>query len=121
MIENFISGINDVDDVMDEWHSYVAKQRKQDLDTIITEERLKPEDTRKFMENAFRDGEIKTVGTDIDKLMPPISRFGGGGRTKKKQNVIDRLKAFLKNTLVSVVHQHLQRKIKRKSHMILKI
>jgi NhaP-type Na+/H+ and K+/H+ antiporter len=26
--------------------------------------------------------------TDIDKLMPPISRFGGGGRTKKKQNVI---------------------------------
>ena len=39
------------------------------------------------MENAFRDGEIKTVGTDIDKLMPPISRFGGGGRTKKKQNV----------------------------------
>ena len=94
LIENFISGINDVDDVMDEWHSYVAKQRKQDLDTIITEERLKPEDTRKFMENAFRDGEIKTVGTDIDKLMPPISRFGGGGRTKKKQNVIDRLKAF---------------------------
>ena len=29
LIENFISGINDVDDVMDEWHSYVAKQRKQ--------------------------------------------------------------------------------------------
>ena len=25
LIENFISGINDVDDVMDEWHSYVAK------------------------------------------------------------------------------------------------
>ena len=80
LIENFISGINDV---MDEWHSYVAKQRKQELDTIITEERLKPEDTRKFIENAFRDGEIKTVGTDIDKLMPPISRFGGGGRQKE--------------------------------------
>lgn len=36
------------------------------------------------MENAFRDGEIKTSGTDIDKLMPPISRFGGGGRAKKE-------------------------------------
>ena len=46
------------------------------------------------MENAFRDGEIKTAGTDIDKLMPPISRFGGGGRAKKKQGVIDKLKAF---------------------------
>lgn len=88
LIENFISGINDVDDVMDEWHSYVAKQRKQDLDTIITEERLKPEDTRKFMENAFRDGEIKTVGTDIDKLMPPISRFGGGGEQKRNKMLL---------------------------------
>ena len=46
------------------------------------------------MENAFRDGEIKTAGTDIDKLMPPISRFGGGGRAMKKQGVIDKLKTF---------------------------
>lgn len=94
LIENFIAGINDADDVMDEWHSYVAEQREHDLETIITEERLKPADTRKFMENAFRDGEIKTAGTDIDKIMPPVSRFGGGGRAKKKQGVIDRLKTF---------------------------
>ena len=59
------------------------------------EERLRPEDTRKFMENAFRDGEIKTTGTDIDKLLPPISRFGGTGtRAKRKQGVIDKLKTF---------------------------
>ena len=40
------------------------------------------------------DGEIKTVGTDIDKLMPSVSRFGGGGRAQKKQGVIDKLKSF---------------------------
>ena len=73
----------------------MVEQRENDLNTIITEEKLKPEDTRKFMENAFRDGEIKTAGTDIDKLMPPISRFGGGGsRAKKKQSVIDKFKSF---------------------------
>lgn len=83
-----------MDDVMNEWHEYVVEQRDHDLNTIITEEKLKPEDTRKFIENAFRDGEIKTAGTDIDKLMPPISRFGGGGRAKKKQGVIDKLKTF---------------------------
>jgi type I restriction enzyme R subunit len=94
LIETFIAGINDVDDVMNEWHEYVVEQRDYDLNAIITEEKLKPEDTRKFMENAFRDGEIKTAGTDIDKLMPPISRFGGGGRAKKKQGVIDKLKTF---------------------------
>ena len=26
--------------------------------------------------------------------MPPISRFGGGGRDRKKQGVIDKLKTF---------------------------
>nr|WP_288231219.1 type I restriction endonuclease subunit R [uncultured Anaerostipes sp.] len=94
LIENFISGVNDVDDVMSEWHRYVVKQREEDLETIITEEKLKPEDTRKFLDNAFREGEIKTAGTDIDKLMPPVSRFGGSGRAKKKQGIIDKLKVF---------------------------
>lgn len=78
---------------MNQWHDYVVKQREEELQTIITEEKLKPEDTRKFLENAFRDGEIKTAGTDIDKLMPPVSRFGGG-RPQKKQDVIDKLKAL---------------------------
>ena len=93
LIETFIAGINDVDDVMDEWHEFVVEQRDYDLNVIIVEEKLKPKDTRKFIENAFRDGEIKTAGTDIDKLMPPISRFGGG-RARKKQGVIDKLKTF---------------------------
>ena len=93
LIENFIAGINDVDDVMNEWHDYIAVQRKYDLDMVIKEERLKEEETYRFMENAFRDGEIRTAGVDIDKLMPPISRFGGG-RAKKKQTVIEKLKLF---------------------------
>ena len=93
--ENFISGINDVDDVMSEWNSYVAEERERELVQIIRDEKLREPETRKFLENAFRDGEIKTTGTDIDRLMPPVSRFGGGGaRTKKKQTVIDKLKTF---------------------------
>lgn len=95
LIETFIAGINDVDDVMAEWHGFVAVEREKELTQIIQEEKLKEPETRKFLENAFRDGEIKTTGTDIDKLMPPVSRFGGGGaRAKKKQSVIDKLKGF---------------------------
>ena len=44
--------------------------------------------------NAFRDGVLKTTGTEIDKLMPPVSRFGGGNRAHKKLGVIEKLKAF---------------------------
>ena len=68
--------------------------REKELKIIIEEERLKEDETRKFLENAFREGEVKTVGTDIDKIMPPVSRFGGGNRAAKKKNVIDRLKAY---------------------------
>ncbi|MBU3840448.1 MAG: type I restriction endonuclease subunit R [Candidatus Ruminococcus intestinipullorum] len=94
LIETFIAGINDVEDVMTEWHDYVAEKREEELVQIIKEEKLKELETRKFLENAFRDGEIKTTGTDIDKLMPPVSRFGGGNRAVKKQGVIDKLKSF---------------------------
>jgi type I restriction enzyme R subunit len=94
LIESFIAGINDIEDVMNEWNDYVSKQREEDLEKIIQEEKLKPDETRKFLENAFREGEVKTVGTDIDKLMPPVSRFGGGNRAKKKQTIIDKLKVF---------------------------
>ena len=94
LIETFIMGINEVDDVMNEWHDFVVKQREDDLKTLIAEEKLKEPETRKYLENAFREGEIKTTGTDIDKLMPPVSRFGGGARAKKKQTVISKLKNF---------------------------
>lgn len=94
LIENFISNINDVEDVMAEWNAYIAEEKERELVQIIAEEKLKEEETRKFISNALRDGEIKTTGTDIDKILPPVPRFGSGNRASKKQAVIDRLKSF---------------------------
>lgn len=94
LIENFIAGINEVDDVMLEWRAFVAEEKERQLSAIIKEEKLKDEETRKFMEASFRDGSVKTTGTVIDKLLPPMSRFGGGNRAEKKQGVIDKLKGF---------------------------
>lgn len=95
LIENFIATINTSTDVNADWQRFVREQRETDIQTLITEEKLKPQETRKFVENAFRDGVLKTTGTDVDRLMPPVSRFGGGGsRDKKKQTVIEKLKAF---------------------------
>lgn len=94
LIETFIAGVNDVEDVMDEWREYVVEMRDKALEVIIEVENLKPVETRTFIENAFREGGIKTVGTDIDKILPPVSRFGGGNRDAKKKSVIDRLMAY---------------------------
>ena len=94
LIETFIAGINYMEDVMQEWSAFVAEKKEQELTAIIAEEKLKPDETRKFIELAMQAGEIKTTGTDIDKLMPPVSRFGGGNRAAKKQSVIEKLMAF---------------------------
>ena len=94
LIESFIAGVNDIDDVMNVWHEYVIEMKEKDLVIIIKEERLKPDETRAFMDRSFRDGELKTIGTDIDKIMPPVSRFGGAGRDKRKEALIRRLRAY---------------------------
>lgn len=93
LIENFIAGINDIDDVLIEWRNFVAEQKEKELAEIIREENLKENETRQFIDYSFRNGEIKTTGTDIDRILPPVSRFGGA-REKKKATVIDRLLKF---------------------------
>ena len=94
LIETFIAGINEVEDVMAEWHDFVVAKREEELTAIIQSENLKEAETRKYIDNAFRDGELKTTGTEIDSLMPPVSRFGGGNRKQKKQSIIEKLKVF---------------------------
>ena len=94
LIENFIAGINDVDDIMIEWHEFVAQQREKELAEIIAKEGLKDAETRKFVDYSFRDGNMKTTGTDIDKIMPAMSRFGGGNREMRKKNIIEKLMSF---------------------------
>ena len=94
LIENFISGINEVEDVLSEWTAFVAEEKERELVHIINYENLNEKATRAFIANAFIDGFIKTNGTDIDKILPPMSRFGSSDREEKKQRVIAQLSEF---------------------------
>lgn len=80
-----------------EWRRFVEEQRENELIDIIIDEKLKSDETHKFIDNSFRDGVLKTTGTDIDAIMPAVSRFVGGNRAEKKKKVIKRLKEFLKS------------------------
>ena len=94
LIHGFINTVNAATDVDRDWQSYVQQQKQQELEQIITEEKLKPAEAQRFVANAFRDGALKTTGTDIDQILPPVSRFGGGNRTEKKKTIIQRLAQF---------------------------
>ena len=94
LIEDFVASVNANTDVASAWEAYVKQRKQDDLNEIIASEKLKADETVKFVENAFRDGAIRTTGTDIDKILPAMSRFGGGNRQEKKKAVIEKLKAF---------------------------
>lgn len=93
LIENFIQTVNASTEVDSDWKAFVQEQMETDLSSLISEENLKPEETRLYLDHSFRDGALKTTGTDIDGIMPPVSRFSGG-REKKKQNIIEKLSGF---------------------------
>lgn len=94
LIESFISSVNAGTDVDRGWREYVQRRKADDLNEIIESEHLKPEETEKFIESSFRDGQVRTTGTDIDKILPPMSRFGGGNRQEKKRTVIEKIQSF---------------------------
>ena len=94
LIEQFIKTVNASGNINDDWIKFINSQKDNDLDEIIKSENLKFDETKEFIDKSFRDGALKTTGTDIVKLMPSISRFGGGNREEKKQIVIDKLKQF---------------------------
>lgn len=95
LIENFIGSVNADTDVEKSWKDFVQQRKDEDLKEIIDSEHLKPQETRAFIKNSFRDGQVRTTGTDIDKILPPMSRFGGSdNRQEKKKSVVEKLQAF---------------------------
>ena len=101
LIERFVEQVNVSETTPDNWQQFVKVQKEEDLLELIADEKLKEPEARRFVEIAFRDGTLKTTGTDIDKILPPVSRFGNGGgnRAVKKQSVIDKLVSFFEKYL----------------------
>jgi type I restriction enzyme R subunit len=65
------------------------------VEQIIADEGLSPEETRAFVERAFRDGAIPTTGAAVTEILPPTSRFAADDSYGiKKPTVLDRLAAF---------------------------
>jgi len=95
LVESFVDSISTDWDIDEQWGAYVAMRRASELTAIIQDENLKPAETRALVETAFRDGELKTTGTGIAKVLPPASRFSSdGGHGEKKQRVLKKLGAF---------------------------
>ena len=97
LIIDFIKSLTVDQSVADEWKTYINQKKQEELDKIIIDEKLNPEETRKFIDESFKNGEIRENGTEVVKVLPPVSMFratGGQSRSEKKMNVLQKLVEF---------------------------
>jgi len=96
LIEAFIESVTITGSVDEQWKAFIEERRDSELQTIIEAENLNPEVTRSFIQEALRDGYVKSAGTSITKVLPPASRFTpDGAHGAKKQKVLDLLTEFI--------------------------
>jgi type I restriction enzyme R subunit len=75
--------------------AFIRTKQKEELEALIAEERLKPEETARFIRRAFQEGTLTTTGTEIVSIMPPTRKFGGGNKYgEMKARIIEKLQRF---------------------------
>ncbi|MCK9544550.1 MAG: type I restriction endonuclease subunit R, partial [Novosphingobium sp.] len=95
LINQFITTLDVHSSVDDEWLKFVEDKKVEELENIIRSENLDHEATYEFVKSAFSNGHVATTGTEITKILPPVSRFSPGGeRTIKRETVLTKLTTF---------------------------
>lgn len=100
LIEDFLDKVSfSKEDVQGEWKKHIQERSDAELDTIIAEEKLKPEPTRALIADAWEAGGVPVHGERIGQLMKPTgSRFArvsqGETRSARKERLIARLQGF---------------------------
>ena len=95
LIVQFVDSVSTKAKVDAEWVAFIAAKKVEELDRIITDEGLNADETKAFVDNAFRDGAIPVAGTAITKILPPVPRFNkSNDHGVKKQTVLEKLGAF---------------------------
>lgn len=93
LIEGFVNSVSVSDSVAEDWKRFVNQKKEEDLEQLISEERLKPEETKAYLQNAFEVGDLRTIGVGIQNILPPSNPFEKGNN-KKKEGIIDKIKVF---------------------------
>ena len=95
LVEEFVESVSLQGAVDEQWQAYVAAKRETELQELIEAHKLRLEETQSFVDAAFRDGQLRTAGTEITRILPPVSRFNReSNHGDKKKRVIEALSRF---------------------------
>jgi type I restriction enzyme R subunit len=95
LIEKFIESINNDSDVEGQWRKFVDEAKTEELGKIIADENLDAQETVAFINKALAEGELKSAGTAVTKLLPAKNMFSPSyEHSLQKSLVIEKLKTF---------------------------
>ena len=95
LIDKFVDSINNDSDVEGQWRKFVEEAKSEELGKIIADENLNHQETVAFINKALADGELKSAGTAVTKLLPAKNMFSPSyEHSLQKSMVIEKLKAF---------------------------
>lgn len=90
------TNLNDLknnDEITDSFYKFARGEKKKEINSLTEVENLK-DGAHRFIENAIQKGQIENVGKELDDLLPPVSRIGGG-RQAKKQTVLEKIRKIV--------------------------
>lgn len=95
LIEKFVDSVSPSGQVDSQWLVFIRAQRAAELQSIIEDEDLRPAETEEFVRESFKEGQVRSSGMAITRVLPPVSRFSAdGSHGEKKQRVVQKLGAF---------------------------
>lgn len=88
-----LNNLKNNDEITDSFYKFARGEKKKEINSLAEVENLK-DGAHRFIENAIQKGQIENVGKELDDLLPPVSRIGGG-RQAKKQTVLEKIRKIV--------------------------
>lgn len=84
---------DDYEQILSSFYSYAKVKKVEAINQIIEDEKLK-DGANNFIEKSISRGSISIVGTELNDILPPLSRRAGA-KEKKKQDVLTKIEQII--------------------------
>ncbi|GAB7568960.1 MULTISPECIES: type I restriction endonuclease subunit R, EcoR124 family [Gemella] len=88
-----LSELKNTDDILEKFYMFARKEKENKIKSLVEEEKLK-EGAMRFITKSIDNGYVEYAGDELDRIIPPTSRRGGG-REKKKESVLEKIRKIV--------------------------
>lgn len=73
--ETDLDSLDDIPDIIAKFFAFAQKEKRREINNLITEEKLDPKRARNYIASSLKKGYATDKGSDINNMMPKLSPF----------------------------------------------